>query len=108
LGMPDGRYTLGAHPVTIRGDHCVLADGTIAGSMLSMNRAVRNAVAFAGASLCDAVRMATLVPARIAGCALRKGTLEPGKAADMAVLRADFSVRWTVIRGRVVYDALGA
>src|SRR5204862_3326900 len=77
LGMPDGVFTLGTHQVIIKGDHCALADGTIAGSMLSMNRALRNAVRFAGVSLADAVRMATLVAARIAGCADRTGALEP-------------------------------
>jgi N-acetylglucosamine-6-phosphate deacetylase len=105
LGMPDGLYTLGSYRVTVRGDRCTLADGTIAGSMLSMNRAVENAVRFAGVSLTEAVRMAALVPARIAGCADRKGSLEPGKDADVVGLRPDFSVAWTFARGRLVHEA---
>jgi N-acetylglucosamine-6-phosphate deacetylase len=102
-GCPDGAYTLGSHTVTVRGDLCTLADGTIAGSMLSMNRAARNAVAFAGCSLADAIRMATWIPAGVAGCAARKGSLEPGKDADLALLRPDFSVAATIIGGEVVY-----
>jgi N-acetylglucosamine-6-phosphate deacetylase len=72
-----------------------------------MNRAVGNAVRFAGVSLVDAVRMAALVPARIAGCAERKGSLEAGKDADVVGLRPDFSVAWTLARGRLVWGMTG-
>lgn len=108
LGMPDGVYTLGSHAVTVRGDRCTLADGTIASSMLSMDRAVRNAVAFAGVSLGEAARMASLVPARIAGCSDRKGSLEPGKDADVVVVTPAFEVACTIARGRVVYESRAA
>jgi len=49
-GLPDGEHTLGPHRVFVRGPLCTLADGTIAGSILTMDRAVRNAVEFAGVS----------------------------------------------------------
>jgi N-acetylglucosamine-6-phosphate deacetylase len=103
LGQPDGVYTLGSHQVTIQGDLCLLADGTIAGSMLTMNRAVRNARAFSGCSLADAVKMATWIPAGIAGIGDRAGSLAPGKDADLALLRPDFSVAATLVGGEVVY-----
>lgn len=103
LGMPDGTYTLGSYAVTVRGDRCTLADGTIASSMLTMNRALRNAVGYAGVSLVDAVRMAAMVPARVAGCAERKGSLEVGKDADAVVLAPDGAVRWTIARGRLAF-----
>jgi N-acetylglucosamine-6-phosphate deacetylase len=104
VGRPNGVYTLGSHQVTVQGDLCLLADGTIAGSMLTMNRAVRNARAFAGCSLAEAVKMATWVPAGIAGCAARTGSLEPGKDADLALLRPDFAVAATIVGGEVVYQ----
>lgn len=105
VGMPDGEYHLGSHRVTVRGDHCTLADGTIASSMLTMNRAVRNTLDYTGCSLADVVRMATWVPAQSADCADRKGTLKPGKDADIVLLNRDFSVAATILEGEVVYRA---
>jgi N-acetylglucosamine-6-phosphate deacetylase len=106
VGRPDGTYMLGRNRVIVRGDVCLLEDGvTIASSMLTMNLAVRNAQRFAAVPLTDAVRMATLVPARVCGCADRKGSLEVGKDADLALLRPDFSVAATVLAGEVVYRA---
>ncbi|MBI3743141.1 MAG: amidohydrolase family protein, partial [Chloroflexi bacterium] len=103
-GCPDGTYTLGSHAVFVKGDLCTLADGTLAGSMLTMNRAVANAIAFSGCALADAVKMATLIPAAVAGCAGRKGSIERGKDADLALLRPDFSVVATIVEGEVVYE----
>ena len=111
VGRPEGVYTLGRNRVIVRGDVCVLEDGvTIASSMLTMNRAVANARRFAGVPLTDAVRMATLVPAQVCGCASRKGSIETGKDADLALLRPDFSVEATILDGEVVYraDAAGS
>jgi len=104
VGMPDGVYTLGAHTVRVKGDLCTLPDGTIASSMLTMNRAVRNAIAFAGVSLPEAALMASLLPAEVCGVSHRKGSIEPGKDADLAVMDGDFSVWATVLEGRVAYQ----
>jgi N-acetylglucosamine-6-phosphate deacetylase len=102
-GLPDGTHTLGPHPVIVDGPLCTLADGTIAGSILTMNNAVRNAITFAGVSRVEAVRMASLVPARVAGCEARKGSLEAGKDADVTLLDADFRCTVTWVRGRAVF-----
>ncbi|MBW3625720.1 MAG: N-acetylglucosamine-6-phosphate deacetylase [Armatimonadetes bacterium] len=104
VGMPDGTYTLGAHTVLVEGDRCTLADGTIASSMLTMNRAVRNAMAFAGASWGDAARMTAEVPARLSGVLHDRGTLEAGKRADLAVLREDGGVAYTILEGAVAFE----
>ena len=103
-GLPEGAHTLGPHRVHVRGALCTLENGTIAGSILTMNYAVRNAVVYADVSLADAVRMASLVPARVAGCAERKGSLEAGKDADVTLLDEDFRCRATWVRGRLVYE----
>lgn len=103
VGRPDGVHTLGSHRVIVKNDLCLLTDGTIAGSLLTMNRAARNAIAFSGCSLADAVKMAAWIPASIAGCADRKGSLTPGKDADLVLLKPDFSVAATMIEGEVVY-----
>jgi N-acetylglucosamine-6-phosphate deacetylase len=105
VGRPDGTYTLGKNRVIVRGDICLLEDGvTIASSMLTMNHAVRNARRFAAVPLTDAVRMATLVPAQVCGCTHRKGSIEIGKDADLALLHPDFSVAATILGGEVAYQ----
>ena len=65
-GMPDGRYRLGSLEVEVKDGRC-MAGGKLAGSVLTMDRAVRNVVQFARWDLQQAVRLATLNPARVAG-----------------------------------------
>ena len=103
-GLPEGTHTLGPHTVYVKGPLATLENGTIAGSILTMNLAVRNAMRFAGVSLAEAVRMASLIPARIARCDDRKGSLEPGKDADVTVLDSDFHCRATWVRGGIRYE----
>ena len=97
-GLPDGTYTLGAHTVHVRSGEARLADGTIAGSTLTLDRAVRNAASrFAAA---DAIRMATETPARAAGLDGRKGRLAPGFDADIIFLTPDLVVDRILLRGQ--------
>lgn len=81
-----------------------LADGTIAGSVLSMDRAVANARRFAGVSLAEAVEMATLSPARVIGLDASRGSLAAGKEADIVLFDADVNVSMTMIGGEVVWQ----
>jgi N-acetylglucosamine-6-phosphate deacetylase len=99
-GLPEGKHTLGPHRVTVKDAWCTLEDGTIAGSIITMNLAVRNAMQFAGVSLVEAVRMSSLIPAQVAGCAARKGSLEPGKDSDVTLLDSRFRCLRTWVRGR--------
>jgi N-acetylglucosamine-6-phosphate deacetylase len=78
---------------------------TIAGSVLTMNRAVRNAVEFTGMSLVDAAYLASLMPARLCGVEDRKGSIEVGKDADIAVLNSDYSVYCTARAGEIAYQS---
>src|SRR5262245_5899950 len=105
-GVGDGVFTLGDFQIQVRGPLCTLMDGvTIAGSVLTMNRAVGNAIAFTGMNLIDAARTAALAPAEVCGVADRKGSIELGKDADLAILNPDFSVSHTIRAGVVVYQA---
>jgi N-acetylglucosamine-6-phosphate deacetylase len=97
-GMPDGVYQLGPMQVEVKDGRCTM-DGKLAGSLLTMDRAVRNVTQFAGWSLQDAVRAATLNPVRAAGLA-QAGKLVPGADANLAVLSPDGRVRQTFVRGR--------
>jgi N-acetylglucosamine-6-phosphate deacetylase len=104
-GCGDGVYQLGKFQVQVRGALCTLMDGvTIAGSVLTMNQAVQNAVAFTDLSLVEVAYMAASSPAQRCGVAARKGSLEVGKDADLAILNADYSVAATVVNGSVVYE----
>ena len=81
-----------------------LEDGTIAGSVLSMDRAVANCMKFAGVSLEQAVEMAALSPARAVGCDRAKGSLAPGKDADVILFDEGVNVSLTMIGGEVVCE----
>jgi len=81
-----------------------LEDGTIAGSILSMDRAAANVMRFAGVSLEQAVEMATLSPARAVGCDRAKGSLAPGKDADVVLFDEGVNVSLTMIGGEVAYE----
>ncbi len=100
-GMGDGRYRLGSFEVEVRGQRCEY-QGKLAGSVLTLDRAVRNVMDFAGWDLANAVRAATLNPARVAGVAGRKGTLTPGADADIVVLTPRGEVVRTIVAGRGV------
>jgi len=97
-GMPDGTYQLGPIQVEVKDGRCT-ADGKLAGSVLTMDAAVRNVTRFANWTLRDAVRAATLNPARAAGLPLQ-GKIIPGAEANLVVLSPDGRVRQTWVRGR--------
>ena len=102
-GMGDGDYDLGGQMMHVEGIHCLLPDGTIAGSILRLNLAVKNMIEMGGASVVEAVNMASRNPARAFGLDARKGSLERGKDADIAIFDGDFNAMRTIIGGRTAY-----
>jgi N-acetylglucosamine-6-phosphate deacetylase len=96
--MPDGNYRLGTFEVTVAGGVCRNAQGRLAGSTLTLDRALRNIVAL-GVPLADAIRMLTLNPATLLGLELTKGVLAPGADADLVLLRSDLHVAGVMTRG---------
>ncbi len=97
-GMPAGRYRLGCFEVEVKDGKC-LAGGKLAGSVLTMDQAVRNVMRFANWDLQEAVRAATLNPARVTGIAGKKGTLTAGAEADIVVLTPKGEPQRTIIHG---------
>ena len=97
-GMPDGSYCLGPIEVDVKDGKCT-SGGSLAGSVLTMDRAVRNVMDFAGWSLKDAVRAATLNPARSAGLAEQHGVVARGADANLVVLTPAGEVLKTFVRG---------
>lgn len=103
-GMPDGTYEWTVGRTVVKEEHrAYVVGGTLAGSVASMNFDVGNIVRSAGCSLAQAVKMASLNPAVLIGVADRKGSLEPGKDADLVIIDEDVNVYLTMVKGRVVY-----
>jgi N-acetylglucosamine-6-phosphate deacetylase len=104
LGMPPGRYMLAGREYESDGVVGRLPDGTLSGSLLQLNLAVRNLVREAGFSEADAIRAATANPARAIGVDDVAGTIEVGRPADIAILADDWAVEATLVGGVVAYD----
>lgn len=100
-GMPDGEYRLGGRQVTVTEGRAVLAGGgSIAGSTLTMEAAVRNAVRLLGISVEEAVLMASTNSARLLGLGRRKGEISTGFDADLVVLDEGLAVQATMVAGQ--------
>jgi len=98
-GMPDGRYRLGSLEVEVKDGRCT-SNGKLAGSVLTMDRAVRNVMRFAHWDLQAALRLASLNPARVAGLRDR-GRIEAGAPADLVVLTPAGEVKGTMVGGEL-------
>lgn len=109
-GMPDGEESIlgsleNGIKVIVEDGVAKLPDRTsFAGSVATTDRLVRNMVNLAGAPLCDAVRMASITPANIMGVSDTKGSLVPGKDADIVIFNDNVEIAKTIVKGRVVYD----
>ena len=104
-GMPDGLSELGGQQVFVKNGEARLSDGTLAGSVLKMNVAVKNLVEKVGVSLTEAVDFASANPAKNLGLYDERGSIEVGKRADFAVMDKDYNILCTVVGGKVVYKA---
>lgn len=104
MGTTPGRIQLGGQTVLVDAVSARLLDGTLAGSLLTLDQAVRNMIAFTGCSLAEAVQMASETPARILGLD-HKGRLAAGCAADLVVLDDALQVVRTWTRGTLAFTA---
>ncbi len=105
-GMPPGQYALGGLDVTVDETSARLVDGTLAGSILALDQAVRNMVRWAGVTPAQALRMASGTPARLLGLT-NVGRLTVGNEADLALFDADLHVTTTIRGGMVAYEKSG-
>lgn len=101
LGMAPGRYRLNDLEVIVSEKEARLADGTLAGSVLSLDQAVRNLIAFTGCSLAEALATVTTTPADLLGIGHERGRIRPGLIADLVLLDADLRVAATIVRGEL-------
>lgn len=105
LGMAPGVHRLGDFEVTVDESSARLADGTLAGSILALDQALRNLIAFTGCALRDALATVTTTPARALGLAHERGRIAPGYVADLVLLTSDLRVRAAMVAGEVAYVA---
>ncbi len=104
-GMPDGEYDLGGQPIFLKGIECRLADGTIAGSVLKLNNAVKNVIEHTDLPVYEIFKMASLSPAKAICCDDRLGSLEAGKDADIIIADENINIIRTIKKGKTVYEA---
>jgi N-acetylglucosamine-6-phosphate deacetylase len=102
-GAAEGSFRIGSIEAQVRGGRATLADGTIAGSVATMDEIVRNIVAWGVCDLSGAVRMASTVPAAVGGLGGRKGRIATGFDADIVALGPEFQVVASWVSGETAY-----
>ncbi len=103
-GMHEGEYEFADQKVIMKNKRAFLEDGTLAGSTLTLNMAIRNMVETANAKITEAIRMASLNGAKVINLDHRKGILAVGKDADIVVMDDDYSVDMTIINGKITFQ----
>lgn len=102
--LEDGISSLGGQKVIVRDGRALLENGSLAGSTLKMNDAIKNMMNFTGCSLKDVVQMASYNPAKQIGILDKKGSIKKGKDADLVVLDEKYQVMLTICNGQIVYS----
>jgi N-acetylglucosamine-6-phosphate deacetylase len=105
LGMPEGKYQIGDQEVFVHQGSARLESGVLAGSVLSLDQALRNLIDMTGCSIEEALGTITVNPARLLGEELHIGQLLPGMRADINLLTRDLEVALSICGGEVVYLA---
>jgi N-acetylglucosamine-6-phosphate deacetylase len=103
-GLEDGTYDLGGQQVQVADGKALLTDGTLAGSILTMNDAIKNMIQYTGCSLQDIIMMASENPAKQIGVWNRKGSISIGKDADLTVLDKEYNVVLTLCKGKIAFQ----
>lgn len=103
-GLKDGVSELGGQTVFVKDGQARLADGTLAGSILKMNQAVKNIVEKCGVPIETALDYATFNPAKNLGIEKEYGVVKEGAFADFTLLDDKFNVMLTVVGGKIVYE----
>ncbi|MEW9052423.1 MAG: N-acetylglucosamine-6-phosphate deacetylase [Neobacillus sp.] len=101
--LKNGIYDLGGQDVSVADGKALLADGTLAGSILKMNDSIENIIEAADVTLQDAIQMACVNPAKQLNVYDRKGSITEGKDADLTVLSNNYRVDLTLCRGEIAY-----
>lgn len=103
-GLGNGEYDLLEQTVTVKDRVVRIASGSLAGSVLTMDQAVRNAMDFCGIPFQEAILMASLAPATSLNLHAERGALKPGHRADVTIFDQDYSVETTIVGGKIIYQ----
>ena len=103
-GCKDGQYALGGQAVFVKDGSARLEDGTLAGSILRLNEALRNVVQNTECPVEKAIEFATINPAKTIGVDRFKGTLDTGKDADIILFDESINVKYTINKGITIYE----
>jgi len=102
--MKSGTYDLGGQEVMVKNGAAKLQDGTLAGSVLTLNKAVKNMLNYCDLEIYEAVTMASLIPAKVINMDNKKGSLEVGKDADIIIIDKEIDVYFAIVEGNVVFE----
>lgn len=102
-GLGDGTYEFGGHEVTVRGERALLADGTIAASIATLNHCIQRFQANTGAPIEQVIETVTKTPAKDLGLYAERGSLAPGKRADITIFDRQVEILHTIVGGVPVY-----
>ncbi|MBM7571314.1 N-acetylglucosamine-6-phosphate deacetylase [Aquibacillus albus] len=102
--LKSGTYDLGGQKVTVEDDRAFLEDGTLAGSVLTMDQAFKNMIEFSGCSIPEAIAMSSTNPAKELGLCNKKGSIAIGKDADVVVLDEENKVAMTFCKGYLAFQ----
>jgi len=103
--MKAGNYELGGQKVYVKNGAAKLQDGTLAGSVLTLNKAVKNMLDYSDLKINEAVAMASLIPAKVINIDNKKGSLELKKDADIVIFDENIDVFYTIVEGKIVFEA---
>lgn len=103
LGKPPGRYRLADQEVTVTEQEARLSSGTLAGSVLAMDEALRRLMTYTGATLAEALPTITSTPADLLGLGRERGRILPGAYADLVLLTPELEVAATFVEGKLIY-----
>lgn len=102
-GMGEGSYELGGQMVIVKANCARLENGTLAGSILTMNQALKNFRTNTGISVEEAVKTVTFNPAKLLGIDSKSGSLQEGKDADIVIFNENFNILYTFVSGHLCY-----
>jgi len=101
--LKNGSYDLGGQQVTVRDGKAILADGTLAGSVLTMAQAFKNIISYTNCTIEEAIKMSSSTPAKELKIFDRKGSISTGKDADLVILNEQLDIVMTLCRGKIAY-----
>ncbi len=106
-GMGDGTYVWGGNEIEVSGKSAVIRNsGVLAGSVLTLNKAVKNMIDWTDVTINQAINMASLNPARVLGLGDKFGSIARGRCANLVVLDRDFRVVDTILKGKSVISRI--